>query len=141
MRRRSPRAANDSRGVVSEDIDAYDGIGLGTSHQWLESTEISETEVTFSFEQRRSLGLIDAQALGHFVIQEAFAGAVGLDPFAVNHELRDGALTRLLDHFIGGSGRAFDIDFLERDTVLLQEAFGFAALRAPDARYRELLSS
>ena len=77
--------------------------------------------------------LFDAQALGHFVVQEAFAGAVGLDPFAVDHELRDGALTCLLNHFIGGSGRAFDIDFLERDTVLLQKAFGFAALRAPDA--------
>jgi hypothetical protein len=54
-----------------------------------------------------------------------------LDPFAVNHELRDGTLAGALDHFIGGSGRAFDIDFLERDAVPVREALGFAAIRAP----------
>jgi hypothetical protein len=79
------------------------------------------------------LELFDAQALGHFVIQEAFAGPVRLHPFAVNDELRDGTFTGLLDHFVGGAWGVFDIDLFEDDIVLLQKALGFAAVRAPNA--------
>ena len=81
-----------------------------------------------------AIGLLffNAQALGHFFVEEAFALAVGLDPFAVDHELRNGTLASALDHFVGGSRSAFDIDVLERDVMLLQEALGFAAVRAPE---------
>ena len=48
--------------------------------------------------------VLDAQTLGHFFVQETFAGTVGLHPFAVNDKLRDGTLARLPDHFLGGSG-------------------------------------
>jgi hypothetical protein len=80
----------------------------------------------------RELWFFNAQALGHFFVEEAFALAVGLDPFAVNHKLWNGTLAGALDHFVSGSGRAFDIDVSERDVVLLQEALGFAAVRAPE---------
>jgi len=71
--------------------------------------------------------------LGHFFVEKAFALPVGLDPFTVNDELGNGALAGALDYFVGRSGRVFDINFVERDAVLLQEAFGFAAVRALDA--------
>src|SRR5438270_8602710 len=38
----------------------------------------------------RCLSFCDAEALGHFFVEEAFAGAVGLDPFSVNDELGAG---------------------------------------------------
>jgi hypothetical protein len=77
------------------------------------------------------LGFLDPQALGHFLVQEPFSLPVGLHPFAVNDELRDGSLARPLDHFVGGAGRAFDIDLVEGDVVLFEKALGFAAVRAP----------
>src|SRR5580704_7947648 len=80
----------------------------------------------------RELWFFDAQALGHFFVEEAFALAVGLDPFAVDHELGNGTLAGSLDHFVGGSGRVFNVDILERDVVLFQELLGFAAVRAPE---------
>jgi len=136
MRRRSPPAANHSRAVVGWGIDAYDGMWLGTIHQWLEGTANFETEVTSFLRALYNAllaGLFDAQSLGHFLVEKAFALPVGLDPFAVNNELGDGALTGALDHFVRGSGRVFDIDFIEWNAVLLQEVFGFAALGAPGA--------
>ena len=39
-----------------------------------------------------------AHAHGHLLVKEAFAGAVGLNPFAIDHELRDGTLTSALDN-------------------------------------------
>jgi len=80
----------------------------------------------------RELWFFDAQALGHFFVEEAFALAVGLDPLAVDYELRDRTLAGALDHFVGGSGSAFDIDVLKCDVVLLQEALGFAAVWTPE---------
>ncbi len=78
------------------------------------------------------LWLFNTQAFGHLVVQKAFARAVGLNPFAVNDKLRDGALAGAGDHLVGGAGRGFDIDFGERDVVLLQKALGDAAVRAPE---------
>ena len=129
------------RGLSSLGASMYTMVcRWGTPHQWLESTANFETEVTDFFELQRPL-VFDAQALGHFFVEKAFALPVGLDPFAVNDELRDGALTGALDYFVGGSGRVFDIDFVEWDAVLLQEAFGFATVRAPVAAYKRSLSS
>src|SRR3954465_13951900 len=64
---------------------------------------------------------------------EALAWRVGLDPFAVDHELRDGTLARVLHHFVRGAGRALDVDLFVGDLVLVEEALGFAAIRAPGA--------
>jgi len=47
---------------------------------------------------------IDAQAFRHLVIEKAFARAIRLYPLAINHELRNGALARALDDFLGSSG-------------------------------------
>ena len=59
------------------------------------------------------------------------AGSVGLDPFAVDDELRDGALADVGDDFVRGAGSGLDVDLLVGDGVLREEAFGLAAVAAP----------
>ena len=71
-----------------------------------------------------SLRLGDTQEFGHLVVQKAFAGAIGLNPFAVNDKLRDGALAGAGHHFVGRSGRVFDVNLREGNVVFLQEALG-----------------
>ncbi len=78
------------------------------------------------------LWLFNTKEFGHLVVQKTFARAIRLNPFAVNDKLGDGALAGAGHHLVGGSGRVFDIDFRERDIVLLQEALGSAAVRAPE---------
>jgi len=64
-------------------------------------------------------------------MQEAEARLVWLNPFAIENELRDGALAGVGDDRIGGTGRGFDVDFGVGDVVLGEEALGFAAIAAP----------
>ena len=64
-------------------------------------------------------------------MKEALARAVGLDPFAVEYELGDGSLAHIPDNLIRGARAGLDINFGKGNLVLLQEAFGFAAIAAP----------
>jgi hypothetical protein len=64
-------------------------------------------------------------------VKEALARTVGLDPFAVEYELRDRSLAHIPDDLIRGARAGLDIDFGEGNLVLLQEPFGFAAISAP----------
>ena len=80
------------------------------------------------------LGLAHSQALGHFVVEEAFAGHIRLHPLAIDHKLRNGAFTGAFNDFIHRSRSGFDIDFFVRDVVLGQEALGLAAIRTPCRR-------
>ena len=73
-----------------------------------------------------------AQALGHGVVKKAFAGRVGLHPFAIDDELRDGSLSGMANDFVGGSGSLLNVNFAVRDFVAIEEALGFAAVRAPE---------
>jgi hypothetical protein len=59
------------------------------------------------------LRLGNTQAFGHLFVQEAFSWAVGLDPFAIDDKLRDGTLAGSGNHFVGRSGRVFDVDLRE----------------------------
>jgi hypothetical protein len=74
-----------------------------------------------------------SQALGHLFVEEALAGDVGLDPFSIDYELWDGALAGAFHDFIGGSGRGLDVDVGVGQLVLVEEALGLAAVRAPGA--------
>jgi len=76
--------------------------------------------------------LDDAEAIGHFLIEEAATGAVGLHPFAIDDELRDGALADVAKDLFGGAGCFFDVNFGVGNAVLFEEALGFAAVAAPD---------
>ncbi len=64
-------------------------------------------------------------------MQETVPGAIGLDPFAVKDELRDGALAGVGDNLVGGTGGALDVDLCEGDFVPGEKAFGLAAVAAP----------
>jgi hypothetical protein len=64
-------------------------------------------------------------------VQEALAGLVGLNPFAVENELGDGALAGMGDDFLRCAGGALDVDFSEGDRVGVEEALGLAAVAAP----------
>ena len=64
-------------------------------------------------------------------MEEALAGFVGLDPFAVEDELGDGALAYVGDDEVGGAGGVLDVDLGVGDVVGGEEALGFAAVAAP----------
>src|ERR1700730_6359105 len=73
----------------------------------------------------------DAEEFGHLVVEEALAGFVGLDPFAVEDELGDGSLAGIGDDEVGCARGGFDIDLFVGDVVGGEEALGFAAVAAP----------
>jgi hypothetical protein len=83
------------------------------------------------------MGLLDTQALGHLFVQETLTGAVRLNPLAINNELGDGAFSRVPNHLFSCSGGDFDVDFFVRNIVLLEEAPGHAAVRAPEGRVQD----
>ena len=59
------------------------------------------------------------------------SGAVGLDPFAVDDELGDGALAYVGEDQVGGAGSGLDVDLLVGDVVRGEETLRFAAVAAP----------
>ena len=59
------------------------------------------------------------------------AGAVGLNPLAVEDELGDGTFAGVGDDLFGGAGGGFDVDFGEGDGMGGEETLGFAAVAAP----------
>ena len=64
-------------------------------------------------------------------MQETTAWFVGLDPLAVEHELRNGALAGVGDDLLGGAGRFFDVDLGVGNRVLIEKALGLAAVATP----------
>ena len=82
-----------------------------------------------------------AEERGHFVVEEAAAGAIGLDPFAVEDELWDGALADVGDDLFGGSGSGLDVDLSVGNGVLCEEAFGGSAVAAPGGRVEDQFHS
>src|ERR1017187_3316493 len=75
-----------------------------------------------------------AEERGHLFVEEAAAGAIRLDPFAVEDELGDGALADVGDDLFGGAGSGLDVDLSVGNGVLCEEAFGSAAVAAPGGR-------
>ena len=77
------------------------------------------------------LSLAYTEELGHLVVEEAFARAVGLYPLAVENELRNGALADVGKNEVSGAGDLLDIDLVVGNVVGGEEALGFAAVAAP----------
>src|SRR5437763_2544352 len=84
--------------------------------------------------QQRAFLLCQAEPFRHFLVEKAFSRTVGLEPFAVDDKLRDGALAGATDDFLGGAGSGFDVDLLIGELVLVEEALGDAAVGAPEGR-------
>lgn len=72
-----------------------------------------------------------AQALSHGLVEEALAGAVGLDPLAVDDELWDRAFAGTFHDFFESAGGGLNVDFFVGNVVLGEEALGLAAIGAP----------
>jgi hypothetical protein len=81
-----------------------------------------------------SLLLGEAQLFRHFVVKKPFSYTVGLDPFAVDHKLGDGALAGMFHDFVRRARGALDVNFVERKIVFFQEALGLAAVGTPWGR-------
>ncbi len=75
--------------------------------------------------------LFDAEEFFHLFVEEAFAGFVGLDPFAVEDELGDGTLAGVGDDEVGCARGGLDVDFFVGDVVGGEETLGLAAVAAP----------
>ena len=72
-----------------------------------------------------------SQKLTDFFVQKPFAGTVGLNPAAIDDELRDGALAGVTNDLVSGAGRGFNIDVCVGNVVFVEEALGGAAIGAP----------
>src|SRR5437870_3191056 len=82
----------------------------------------------------RLLLFFHSQQLFHLFVVKALAWGIGLDPFSIDDKLRDGAPAGVLYHLFGRGGIVFDVNLFVGDLVLVQEALGFAAVRAPGSR-------
>jgi hypothetical protein len=71
------------------------------------------------------------EKFGHFLVEKPFAHAVGLDPFTVEDELRDGPFAYMPDHFLCRPRAGLDINLGVSDLMLFKEPFSFAAIAAP----------
>ena len=89
---------------------------------------------TVIFARRRSSLTDNAQEGGHLVVEKALSGFVGLDPFAVEYELGNGALAGVGDDEIGGAWGGFDVDLFVGDVVGGEEALSLATVSAPGGR-------
>jgi hypothetical protein len=53
----------------------------------------------------QSLAFVNqTEQFGHLLVEKAFAGTIGLHPFAVDYELRDSAFAGVANDFVGGAG-------------------------------------
>jgi hypothetical protein len=80
---------------------------------------------------QRSLWTPNSEELTHLLVQEALARTVGLNPFAIDYELRDGSLADVADQLFRGPRGGLDIDLAIRDLVFVEKSFGLAAVPAP----------
>src|SRR5579859_586882 len=109
-----------------------DRPGGGPDRSFSQSGFVTEGQPEYAAPQpgRRVL-LLHAKQLRHLLVLEALPGDVGLNPFAVQHKLRNGALAGIFHHFLGSALDFFDIDFPVGDLMLAQPAFGFMAVTTP----------
>src|SRR6516162_7256509 len=80
------------------------------------------------------LRLLDAENFCHLLVEESLAWSIGLDPFAINHELGNRSFPGSPDYLFRGPGSCFNINFLESNVVLGEETLGGTAIGAPESR-------
>ena len=65
------------------------------------------------------------------VKEQAAAGAIRLEPLAINDQLRDGALANVANELIGRRRIVVDIDFGVGEVMGVEEMLGGTAVAAP----------
>jgi len=80
------------------------------------------------------LAACDIETPVELVEEQASSGRIGLKPFAVNHQLRNGPLAHVPQHFVRRGGIAVHIDLGVFDAVRVEKLLGLPAIPAPVAR-------
>jgi hypothetical protein len=65
------------------------------------------------------------------VEEQAAPRLIGLEPFAIDDQLRDGTLAHMAEDFGGGGGVKIDVDLGVFDSVGFEELLGSPAIAAP----------
>jgi len=86
---------------------------------------------TFNCTREAGLSARNSEAAEQFFEEQPAAGLVGLEPFAVDDQLWDGALSYVLDDLSRGCRVGVDIDLGVGDAVLIEELLGGSAIAAP----------
>ena len=73
----------------------------------------------------------NSEADEQLVDEQAAAGLGGLEPFAIDDELGDGALADVIDDFGRGGRVGVNIDLGIGDSVLIEKLLGGTAIAAP----------
>jgi len=76
-------------------------------------------------------GAPNSEELAHLFVQEALAWTIGLNPFAIDYELRDGTLAHVPDKLFRGPGAGLDVDLGIGDLVFVEESLSLATIAAP----------
>src|SRR5208337_258262 len=91
----------------------------------------SDCTSTLNCTRVRRLSARNPQAEIQLVDQQSAAGLVRLKPFAIDDQLRHGALAHVLNYLGGCGGIGVDVDLGEGHAVRGQEFFRRAAVSAP----------
>ena len=78
--------------------------------------------------------VVNPQNFRHLLVEKSLSRSVGLNPSAIDYELRNRSLSRTPDNLFGSPRSDFDVDFSERNIVLCQKALGRSAVGAPEGR-------
>ena len=77
------------------------------------------------------LAACDIETPVELVEEQASSGRIGLKPFAVNHQLRNGPLAHVAQHLIRRGGILVDVDLGVLNAVGVKKLLGLAAIPAP----------
>jgi len=80
------------------------------------------------------LGAGNVQALVKLVKEQTAPWSIGLKPYAVDHQLRDGPLANVAQHLGRRGGFKIDINLGVFDAVRVEKLLGLPAVPAPVAR-------
>src|ERR1051326_3586886 len=75
--------------------------------------------------------ILNSEQLAHLLVEKSFSRPIRLGPFAIDDELRDGALAGVAHDFRRRARHLLDVDFGIRDVVPREEALGLAAIVTP----------
>jgi hypothetical protein len=93
--------------------------------------DICDPSPIFNCTREAGLSARNSEAAHQLINKQAAAGNVGLEPFAIDHQLRDGALADAAQDLGGGGGVGVDIDLSIDNAMLIEKLLGCAAVAAP----------
>src|SRR5579859_5633107 len=83
------------------------------------------------FTALKTLRFRDAKAHMKLFVEQAATWLVGLEPFSIDHQLRNGALADMANNLSRGRRIGIHIDFGVFNPVVIEKLFGRPAISAP----------